>query len=94
MKPIEERKTDFYNKVGQQFMGQYSKEMLNDFCSYWGEYSEGGRKMRFEMQKVFDISRRLGTWSRNSQKFNNGNSTTDKKSIQEQAASIAKWDGE
>jgi hypothetical protein len=37
---------------------------------YWTEHNPGGKKMRFEMQKVFDIHRRILTWKRNQTNFN------------------------
>lgn len=62
---LEERKTEFcklvYEKLGN--------ESLTDFLDYWTEHSINGKKMRFEKEKVFDIKRRWGTWSRNNIKF-------------------------
>lgn len=39
--------------------------MLNDFYRYWTEMNDGGKKMRFEMEKVFQVSGRLITWHKN-----------------------------
>ena len=39
--------------------------MLKDFVGYWTESNEGGFKMKFEMQKTFDIKRRLQRWHKN-----------------------------
>lgn len=64
---IEQRASEFMDKVAKHLNG-YSKEMLRDFYDYWTEKNEGGRKMRFEMQKVFDIGRRLKTWDSNEKK--------------------------
>jgi len=78
-KNIEQRKIDFFNQVGLQFSTQYANSMLNEFCEYWAEHNPNGKKMRFEMEKVFDISRRLKTWSNNNFKSNkNGTSTKSK----------------
>lgn len=35
---------------------------LQEFSSYWLERSENWKKYRFELEKVFDIRRRLATW--------------------------------
>lgn len=64
-KSIEQRKIDFFNSVGLQFSSEYSKSTLSEFCEYWTEYNPNGKRMRFEMQKVFDTNRRLKTWSKN-----------------------------
>ena len=64
---VNERRNAFMQKCAV-FVGQYDRQMVRDFFDYWTEMNEGGKKMRFEMQKVFDISRRLGTWNRNNKK--------------------------
>ena len=42
-----------------------SDDMYKDFVLYWTESNEGGLKMKFEMQKTFDIRRRLQRWKNN-----------------------------
>lgn len=65
---IENRIAEFSKKV-DYFKDQYEESMLLEFFNYWSERNEGGKRMRFEMQKVFDVSRRLQTWSKNQNKF-------------------------
>ena len=62
-KSIQEREADFKRSVAQKAAAFYPEKMINDFVNYWTEKNEGGKKMRFEMQKVFDVSRRLNTWA-------------------------------
>ena len=62
-KTIGYRRNRFCNKVAE-FAEDYSKDMRVGFIDYWTE--SGGNKMRFEKEKVFDISRRLARWSKNS----------------------------
>lgn len=64
-----ERKQQFMIEVGK-YGNIYPKEMLQGFFEYWTEHNEGGHKMRFEMQKVFDIKKRLNTWRMRSAQFN------------------------
>jgi hypothetical protein len=71
---LEQRQLEFRNKVAGH-LEIYGKEMLRAFYDYWTEMNEGGRKMRFEMQKVFDIQKRLVTWSNNEKKGTNGKRT-------------------
>lgn len=71
---IEERQILFRNKVAE-YLKDYPKETLREFYDYWTEMNEGGRKMRFEMQKVFDINKRLITWKRNESKNKYGKNT-------------------
>ena len=51
------------------FKELYSVEMLEAFIDYWTEPNKSKTKLRYELQKTFDISRRLKTWSKNESKF-------------------------
>ena len=52
---------------------KYGQQMLSDFYEYWTEPNPSHTKMRFELQKTWDVNRRLARWARNN--FNrNGNS--------------------
>ncbi|MBP93406.1 MAG: hypothetical protein CMC55_04735 [Flavobacteriaceae bacterium] len=48
----------------------YPKEMKEDFKSYWLEESKTG-KTRQSMQKTWNTERRLKTWSKNDNRWNN-----------------------
>ena len=64
----QEFKNQIWETIGKNF-DLYSKEMLAEFWEYWTEHNPNGRKLRFEMEKVFCIKRRLSTWKRNKQGF-------------------------
>jgi len=85
-KDIEERKTDFANKLAL-YKDKYSNDMLLNFFGYWSEHNERGKKMRFEMSKnqPFNIGRRLGTWKKNDKQYggNKKDSTENKRAIAE-----------
>jgi hypothetical protein len=38
--------------------------MVENFYYYWTECNEQGRRMRFEMEKIFELPRRLATWKK------------------------------
>lgn len=65
---LEERKNIFKSMLSA-FVTDNNREMCNDFYRYWTESSIKSDKMRFEMEKVFDMGRRLSTWARNEKKF-------------------------
>jgi DNA-binding PadR family transcriptional regulator len=44
------------------FKELYSVEMLEAFIDYWTEPNKSNTKLRYELQKTFDIARRLKTW--------------------------------
>lgn len=42
---------------------------IKKFISYWTEKNPSGKKQRWQMQKVFEVNRRLATWFSNAQEF-------------------------
>jgi len=42
---------------------------LDEFVKYWTEKNHSGTKQRWQMEKVFEVSRRLGTWFSRSHSF-------------------------
>lgn len=90
----EAKKEDFYQSL-VPFVKVYGKEMVREFFDYWTEPNKSGSKWRFELEKTWDLSRRLNTWaSRNrvpSSSCNGNNRTSNQeaaKKRQEDAASI------
>jgi len=61
---IEERQTEFALQVSE-YVDTYDHDMLQQFIDYWTEPNKTKGKMRFEMQRTWDIKRRLATWKRN-----------------------------
>lgn len=49
--------------------GIYPPEMVRAFYNYWTERNKSGTKMRFELEKTWDISRRLMTWANNDKQY-------------------------
>lgn len=76
---IEYRESEFKNSL-QPYLEEFGKDILNEFYLYWTEKKPKGRKMLFEMQKTFDIKRRLDRWNKNN--FNKKEKTSDKKEKQ------------
>lgn len=70
-----------FKKSLQSYSEEFSKDMINEFYLYWTEKKPRGRKMRFEMEKTFDIGRRLKRWSDNN--FNKPNKNEKRKAIGE-----------
>lgn len=72
---LETRKHAFGEKL-VPYIEQYGKALIREFFDYWTEHNENGRKMRFEKEKTFEISRRLARWSKN-----NNNNKSSKSSL-------------
>ncbi len=52
-----------------EFLNKYPESMLNKFVSYWTELNPSKTKMRYELQKTFEISKRLATWASRDNSF-------------------------
>lgn len=83
------RKEDFYNSL-IPFVTQYGKEMVRAFFDYWSEPNKSKTKMRFELERTWDLSKRLGLWKSRDKQFNhNGNGTNDNRGTSESRAQDA-----
>ena len=60
--------TEKAHRIGKE-KGLNKKE-IEKFINHWGAHNEGGKKMRWEMEKVFDLPRRINTWKANNDKWN------------------------
>ena len=61
---LKKREEKFCNEVYYwENIEKYPKEMLQKFYNYWTEKNPSKTKMRFELQKTFEIAKRLATWA-------------------------------
>lgn len=63
------REAKFKSEVFE-YLKRYPETMLTKFYDYWTEKNKSQTKMRFELEKVFEISKRLATWARKDNEFN------------------------
>jgi hypothetical protein len=68
---IEDRKNEFMQLVYECDPLKYDQEMLSLFCTYWTEKNKSGTKMKFELEKTFEIKNRLDYWKSRAKTFNN-----------------------
>ena len=84
-KAFSEMLTPFINELGNDYQ---------NFYSYWTEPNQKGKE-RWELEKFFDISRRVTTWKNNQLKFNqnqNGNSNkTSKGTSADRIEALRNW---
>lgn len=66
---ISARKQSFLDQLKEVKKKTDSSEMLNKFFLYWTEHGINDKKMRFEKEKSFCVSRRLSRWRENQSKF-------------------------
>lgn len=58
-----EEREDKFRAEAEMYEAEYGERMIRAFCDYWTEF--GGKKMRFEKEKTWELKRRLQTWKRN-----------------------------
>lgn len=68
---IESRKNTFaFNcRLLSNDIKNITDEQVDNFIDYWTEKNKSGRLMRFEMQKTFEIKRRLAKWRDNNKEW-------------------------
>ena len=47
------------------YVDKYGNDMCNDFFEYWSEPTQNGKKMRYQLEKTWEIGRRLARWNHN-----------------------------
>ena len=65
---IDSRKLKFADTL-KPFVEKYGKEMIRAFYDYWVEPNKSNTKFRQELQKTWDVKRRLDAWSSNDANF-------------------------
>lgn len=71
---VEETKLDFdarklkFSATLSPFLETYGADLLNDFYRYWTEPNKSQTMFKQEMEKTWDLSRRLETWAKNDKK--------------------------
>lgn len=68
-KTIEERELQFI-ALCAPFVVKYGEKLLKEFVDYWTEIGINDRKMRFEKENTFGLSRRLARFKLNHDKWN------------------------
>lgn len=71
---ITKRREKFKDKL-KIYLPAYGKDMLNSFYKYWIELNKSQTKMRFEMEKTWELELRLIRWAKSnkSEKYKSDN---------------------
>lgn len=75
----EERKKEFERMLIPYVKsrgGIYEPIMIREFFDYWSELNKSHTKMRFELEKTWDLAGRLRTWSNRQMKYGHKNNST------------------
>jgi len=64
---LKNKEAAFKNEV--LTFNKYPASTLNDFILYWTEPNKSKTRLRYELEKTWDTSRRLAKWAANESKF-------------------------
>jgi hypothetical protein len=74
------REKEFYNAL-VPFTNRYPKEMIRKFFNYWREMNKSGSRMRFELEKTWELPLRLATWANRDKEFDKTRKNEQKQDI-------------
>jgi len=65
-------------------------DSYNDFLDYWCEPNKNG-KLRYELEKFFDIKRRINTWNKNTNRYGNSKTPKSGTTSQQRMDNLKQW---
>lgn len=65
---LDKKQKDFYQLL-VPLVNEYGKKMIREFFDYWSEPNKSKTKLRWEMEKTWDLKKRLDRWRSNDDKF-------------------------
>jgi hypothetical protein len=65
-------------------------ESYDEFVEYWCEPSKSG-KLRYEMEKFFDIKRRINTWIKNKLRYGNQSKPNNQSASKQRIEQLKSW---
>jgi hypothetical protein len=73
-------------KEYEQILG----ESYNEFIEYWCEPNKKG-KLRYELEKFFDVKRRVNTWIKNKLRYGNTKTFEPTATSKQRMATLKEW---
>ena len=64
---IKDKQSKFIEHI-RPYVQEFGRELCTEFFNYWSEANLNNGKLRWELQKTFEIKKRLLTWQRNKNK--------------------------
>jgi hypothetical protein len=65
---LESRKLAFAETI-KNYLPDFDRVLLLDFYHYWSEENQAGSKMRYELEKTWNLAGRIRNWKKNEAKF-------------------------
>ena len=97
---INNNNIDVYNKFVEESIISFEnlltpfKELIGtnykEFLDYWTEKNDKG-KLRYQCEKFFDIKRRINTWNKNTNKYDNSKTFGTSTTSESRMATLKEW---
>ena len=71
---LPQREYEFKRKCCE-FIPAYNLQMIQEFFSWWSEKNKTETKMKWELERTFEIGKRLATWAKREKEFKNNKTT-------------------
>ena len=71
------KKENEFKETIKPFVRKYGKDICNNFYLYWTEPNKSKTKLRYEMEKTWDVKRRLANWANRDKTFNAKSNVTE-----------------
>ena len=93
-KEIKEKENKVYNKdLFLNNINEYKEilgESYDEFIEYWCEPDKNG-KTRYELEKFFDVKRRVNTWIKNKLRYGNSKTFSTGTTSESRMAALKEW---
>ena len=86
---LDKRRDTFTEKL-RPYVQIYGRDMINDFWKYWTEPNKSKTRMRFELEKTWDLNLRLQRWASNNKMEKNGTNRTNTETKEQRAEKYAR----
>lgn len=87
---LEKKQKSFYESL-VPYVSIYGKELIRAFYDYWSEPNKSHTKIRMELERTWDVKRRLATWAKNSANYARRFNQTSNGSGSTKAEREAEW---
>lgn len=77
-KAATQKRRDVFYKSLIPYVERYGSEMIRAFYDYWSELTKSETKMKFELNKTWELGKRLATWAKNDYGQGKSNSSISK----------------
>lgn len=86
---LDKRRNTFTEQL-RPYVQIYGRDMVNEFWKYWTEPNKSKTRMRFELEKTWDLNLRLQRWASNNKMEKNGTNRTNTETKEQRAEKYAR----